>query len=1153
MTKTCPTRFLNDLPAEKDAFGPHERVAQAIATLIREEDGGKTIALTGSWGSGKSTVVQILKNILTKQNNKNKPNELVFIYDAWAHQGDSLRRSFLEELINFFVCSDKEEKEKWEKELEKIIRRREETVTTSEPILTVPGKLMAVCALLLPLGYTLFSNSISDKIITICHVPIWILGLLLSLSPIMVALFTWIYWRPTYRLWTKRFWFEHRQPHQKDSVVSLFIHKTREINKSLTVRTPDPTSIEFRDIFVHILDDVLGKKLDRKLLIVIDNLYRVPTEEALSIWSTMRTFFDPDIQRNQSWTSNFWLLVPFDSGALKRLWGNEKDKTDEKEIRDDLAKAFEDKTFQITFHVSPPVLSDWKNFFVQQLSVAFPKHVDSDDFHIIYRLYSLKGISKEHPLAPRDIKLFINKVGVIHRQWGDTIPLTLQALYILCKDNIKMPEEDLIKSDFLEDRVISLIEEPEWQRYLAALHFNVEPEKAIQVLIQRPLLEAFSKGDSQQLQQLQSVPGFLEVCEHVIEDNYQEWSNKEPIALATTALSLSNIEVKTNLSWNRIWQLLQKGAQQVEQWKRLNENVGKGIVTLLKQCSASDYERVAQSILMSLSKTIQITEDKETPYANIEVVKQWLNGIIQVVKSVYDAGYQKLLKQSFRVPGEASFYVALMTEVREETVDDHLIEYLMPEAKPQEVVAELTKKCEAGQFVEKYSNVIKPMMKVHNDWPWQQLVTALNQRLQGNNNLNSQEIAGCAGAMLCLAYNNATSQVMNLLKQLSMHGHLAHHLHQAYAAKDFKSVSLCMFPIFEFIPEGNLSSHISNSSAGISHYGAILKNPESQPDVINNFAQLVLEYNKIQDLLAKADSKTTRNFVSAILEAITKREDSHEYLSSSILITNYSNLREMLHDNTLRNLINRLVEKGNLLSEIEKREFSAELAGLYLLAYEASKVHKQSSYIEFLLNGIRAVEKEDWIQGVTEEGDLLELLIFLVESNIAINLSTDFQDALLEHAKGLLEGQELSTKYQGKWNQVLGALKSESKETFLRDLRDELLRQSSKNSESILILYGQGLLESGILEEKADDAVRLLFREIINRGNVKELTWLHKALKQNQDILKKCKTPSKNDFISRVKDRLMEKDFSDEVRQQFEEIAKVVGVNPEEFIREESQ
>ena len=144
----------------------------------------------------------------------------------------------------------------------------------------------------------------------------------------------------------------------------------------------------------------------------MDNLDRIPPQEALSIWSTMRTFFHTDNPRNSDWLSRFWLLVPFDRSALQRLWNTNENGPD------DLVTAFVNKSFQIEFRVSQPVLSDWKKFFLQQLMQAFPEHAkNTDELNAIYRLFRLKGLPADRPLTPRDIKLFINKIGALHRQW----------------------------------------------------------------------------------------------------------------------------------------------------------------------------------------------------------------------------------------------------------------------------------------------------------------------------------------------------------------------------------------------------------------------------------------------------------------------------------------------------------------------------------------------------------------------------------------------------------------------------------------------------------------------------------------------------------------------------------------------------------------
>lgn len=61
--KYCRTLLISD-PSEIDEFGgSHNRIALAIANLIKTEKGGKSIGLEGEWGTGKSTIIKLLGDI----------------------------------------------------------------------------------------------------------------------------------------------------------------------------------------------------------------------------------------------------------------------------------------------------------------------------------------------------------------------------------------------------------------------------------------------------------------------------------------------------------------------------------------------------------------------------------------------------------------------------------------------------------------------------------------------------------------------------------------------------------------------------------------------------------------------------------------------------------------------------------------------------------------------------------------------------------------------------------------------------------------------------------------------------------------------------------------------------------------------------------
>jgi GNAT superfamily N-acetyltransferase len=153
----CPTVLIPDRVAAEDAFG-HSKIAHAIADMIlKGEEGGWAIALTGSWGSGKSTVVRLLEEELRDADE----NVRIFVFDAWAHQGDPLRRTFLETLIDWCQKEPNWTKEEsdWSGVIEALAKRKEKSVVDSTPRLTRWGAAGAFSLLVAPIALELYEKT----------------------------------------------------------------------------------------------------------------------------------------------------------------------------------------------------------------------------------------------------------------------------------------------------------------------------------------------------------------------------------------------------------------------------------------------------------------------------------------------------------------------------------------------------------------------------------------------------------------------------------------------------------------------------------------------------------------------------------------------------------------------------------------------------------------------------------------------------------------------------------------------------------------------------------------------------------------------------------------------------------------------------------
>src|SRR5574344_1185 len=122
-------KILVDDVAEEDlsASKTHEKIADDIYHLIiNETENGYPIGLEGDWGTGKSTVINLLRKKLL-----NEQQTFVFYIDTWEHEGDTLRKVFLESYIDQISNCLKQEDDR-RKELDKIDKTISNKLITKE-------------------------------------------------------------------------------------------------------------------------------------------------------------------------------------------------------------------------------------------------------------------------------------------------------------------------------------------------------------------------------------------------------------------------------------------------------------------------------------------------------------------------------------------------------------------------------------------------------------------------------------------------------------------------------------------------------------------------------------------------------------------------------------------------------------------------------------------------------------------------------------------------------------------------------------------------------------------------------------------------------------------------------------------------------------
>ena len=657
---SCPTNLISDKPTEEDAFGGHESVARSIAEVLQTEDGGKSIGLEGGWGTGKSSIVNFVSKKLDEA--KGCDYKVVEI-DTWAHQGDPLRRTFLEALIVKMQDFGWVKKENWNLRLAELTKRRRDEITNTTPELSLTGLLMAISLLITPLGLALISagiNPSTDNDGTLTYAwRLLVPGALLSILPLIVYAFA--------------------------ILIKLVKHKTlkplprilsgQTSTETLTTvtETPDPTSVEFEAIFRELLNDALSSK-NRKLVLVIDNLDRVQPQDALSIWSTLQTFLGHSDYLRPKWLDHLWILIPYDHDAILRLWDSgyqEPYSTDDKDFAPGMMTAsFLDKTFHLRFKTPPLLLLNWRDFLQDALKQAFPSHTE-EDFRDIYRAYAIKrGLETAAP-TPRDLKVFVNQIGTLHRERQDEFPLSRLACYVLIQQDSTNIHDALLKPDALKPATQVIGER--WRDTIAAIHFGVPAHDARQLLLRTPIENAISNTDGTRLSDIESIhpDGFWSVLEDLVRDDMDIQNRPDPPEIATISTVLVTSQLLDNSNRQEakvIKSSILQAATITQSWGPFDDTTSTGMVNVARLAGGSE-ETVSNLIAGASSAPVQ-TLDSSQYLVSPSV---WVNSALTLIQGLEDLGFVKSGTPAITVRLNAEQWLTVSSEIVESERDNRLL------------------------------------------------------------------------------------------------------------------------------------------------------------------------------------------------------------------------------------------------------------------------------------------------------------------------------------------------------------------------------------------------------------------------------------------------------------------------------------------------
>ena len=508
--------FIKNQPLGEDLFSnkSQDKIASVISDKIIKEPDFKIIGIDGEWGSGKSNLVKLIEKKLEKSHK-------FFVYDVWGHQEDEQRKSILIELTEFIKSEPNlvNKKNNWDNKLQLLLAKSKETKTINQPYLSI-GFIFSLLSII----YIPIVNVFKDSMVDFFEIKRWYWKLLLVAFPILIVI--GIYLWNLVKNWINRKGFYKSFKMSAEETFQVYTNKQREETKIETISESEPSVREFQKWMQEINDD-----LQEPIVIVFDNFDRLPKKHILSIWSSIHIFFA------ENGYSKIKVIIPFDREHIQNAF-KDLNNGENKSFGED----YVNKTFDIVFRVTKPIMSDWKKFFEEQWKKAFIE-CDEIEMNLVIQVYEFMN----RRITPREIISFINEVLTI-KLLDEKYKERYIGIFILQKDKIL---ENPLKavSDYKEIlgglyHIYS--NDKEYPKQLTAIIYHIEVDKALELIYTQELRESMLKNDIQK---------FNEICKADFIDSIFYSAIKDVSTFENPILTLGSLDEDTKVSTQHIKQM----------------------------------------------------------------------------------------------------------------------------------------------------------------------------------------------------------------------------------------------------------------------------------------------------------------------------------------------------------------------------------------------------------------------------------------------------------------------------------------------------------------------------------------------------------------------------------------------------------------------
>ena len=667
--KFLPPVLLSDQPVSEDRFGIHRQIAEQLDWLIEKitysgsnHKRKNVIGLFGTWGSGKSTVIKIFKN-LTKDKFE------VIDYDSWSLKDEHLKKAFLLQIIKFLKMNDikynnENELNKDKKvTLEDVIlgKVKEQTITRKPSTADINFWLFLV-------GFILFLGAVSSSLYEIGKLflsdffnsfvfPLMsfdnlkILSIIQFFSLLGFPLLFLLLWRKRKKIMWK--------------LLSPFLSIPISVSENITsfgqVEIP---SLQFQEYFRFIVSKWTENKKNRikTLVIVLDNMDRVSDEIVSRFFSLIQSALDA--LKYTNFQEKVVFIVPIDKDRVLQVLGKmiQYERTNGTAFSESTSfnEDFLKKLFPYAVEIPDLIDSNWRVFFKTKLLEVFPQvKIATAESSLITGIFHWGIIQKTHHITPREMIHFINEMALNAwmyqsiksqvtpqentRELSST-DIVLIALYTAIKRYDSNWFKELFEHDkpngkefgpnknyktILETMVtpyIGIIIPESFNINILQLHYRTKD--VWDLLFSGPLQDILEEGGEKsikiienhiqlKLANLSSAQRHIilkEILEKTLQENITDFS-MSPVKIGRFIWILQNLNLYDRGFGKQLWALFKKSVQRKSlDLKTMDVTAKKGILYILSQDFPEKYEVVknlSKHFIRLLDNLDDIMEDSE--------------------------------------------------------------------------------------------------------------------------------------------------------------------------------------------------------------------------------------------------------------------------------------------------------------------------------------------------------------------------------------------------------------------------------------------------------------------------------------------------------------------------------------------------------------